>query len=54
MIYRVCPGQEIAVTLLWIEIASLLAVFDFAPAKDNEGKDVDISYATVPNGTVFL
>ncbi|KAF8523760.1 cytochrome P450 [Hysterangium stoloniferum] len=51
---RVCPGQEIAYTLLWIEIASLLAVFDFAPAKDSEGRDIDVSYAAVPEGAMLL
>ncbi|KAF8509215.1 cytochrome P450 [Hysterangium stoloniferum] len=32
----------------------LLAVFDFAPAQDTEGKDIDIGYAAVPDGTIFL
>ncbi|KAF8509202.1 cytochrome P450 [Hysterangium stoloniferum] len=51
---RVCPGQELAYAFLWIEIASLLAVFNFAPAQDTEGKDIDISYGAVPDGTIFL
>ncbi|KAF8509219.1 cytochrome P450 [Hysterangium stoloniferum] len=51
---RVCPGQEVAYALLWIEIASLLAVFDFAPAQDIEGKDIDIGYAAIPDGNIFL
>ncbi|KAF8519800.1 cytochrome P450 [Hysterangium stoloniferum] len=53
---RVCPGQEVAYTSLWMSIASLLAVFNFAPPKDSEGKNVDISYATIPvaEGPVLL
>ena len=45
---RECPGRHLADSLLWIEIASLLAVFTFAPARDKEGKEIDVHYACIP------
>ena len=45
---RECPGRQLADSVLWIEIASLLAVFTFAPAKDKEGREIDVRYACIP------
>ncbi|GJE86824.1 cytochrome P450 [Phanerochaete sordida] len=37
---RVCPGRHLAEASLCIVVASVLAVFDIAPAKDAQGRDV--------------
>ena len=37
---RICPGRHLAEASLWIVVASVLAVFDVAPAKDAQGRDV--------------
>jgi hypothetical protein len=49
---RTCPGRHLADATLWIEIASMLSVFTFSLAKDKEGRDIDVSYATVPEGAL--
>jgi len=55
---RACPGRHLAEATLWIEIASMLSVFTFSLAKDKDGRDIDISYATELTGpfisSVFL
>ncbi|EIW84509.1 cytochrome P450 [Coniophora puteana RWD-64-598 SS2] len=38
---RICPGKHLANASLWIAIASLLAVFRFEKAKDDNGMEVD-------------
>ena len=45
---RECPGRQLADSVLWIEIASLLAAFTFASAKDKEGIEIDVRYACIP------
>jgi hypothetical protein len=50
---RACPGRHLAEATIWIEIASMLSVFTFSPAKDKYGRDIDISYATVPEGELI-
>jgi cytochrome P450 len=36
----ICPGRAFARDMLWVAIASMLAVFDFLPATDAEGRPV--------------
>ncbi|KAJ6588877.1 cytochrome P450 [Mycena capillaripes] len=38
---RTCPGQSMAVDVLWIMIASLLAVFDITKPVDEEGQPIE-------------
>lgn len=45
---RVCPGRFLALTTLWLEVACLLAAFNFEPAKDSSGKPIDVRYAEEP------
>ncbi|KIJ29092.1 hypothetical protein M422DRAFT_249623 [Sphaerobolus stellatus SS14] len=40
---RICPGQPLAEASLWIQIASILAAFRLDPAKDEMGKEIDVS-----------
>ena len=35
---RKCPGRALALDTMWITIASMLAVFEFLPATDAEGR----------------
>ncbi|KIJ27086.1 hypothetical protein M422DRAFT_236247 [Sphaerobolus stellatus SS14] len=42
---RICLGRPLAESSLWIQIASILAAFHLDPAKDETGKDIDVSYA---------
>ena len=51
---RECPGRHLADSVLWIEIASLLAAFTFAPAKDKEGEVIDVRYACIPDTEYLL
>ncbi|KAJ3474622.1 hypothetical protein NLI96_g12355 [Meripilus lineatus] len=37
---RICPGRHLAVSELWIAIASILAVFDILPVQDDRGNDL--------------
>ncbi|KXN84166.1 O-methylsterigmatocystin oxidoreductase [Leucoagaricus sp. SymC.cos] len=39
---RICPGRDIALSMLHIVAASILHLFDIAPAYDNEGNPVDV------------
>ena len=34
VLYRVCPGEHIADTLLWAAMTAILATFDILPAVD--------------------
>ena len=43
-----CPGRLLAENMLWLESACLLATFTFSPAKGEDGKEIDIQYATKP------
>lgn len=36
---RICPGRYLAEASLWIVAATLLAVFDICPTKDEQGND---------------
>lgn len=38
---RICVGRYVADASLWSAIASMLAVFDFLKATDENGKDID-------------
>ncbi|GJJ13552.1 hypothetical protein Clacol_007807 [Clathrus columnatus] len=51
---RACPGDHIAEKVIGIELASLFAVFNFAPPKDNDGNDIDLTYATIPGSEFIL
>ncbi|KAI0060062.1 cytochrome P450 [Artomyces pyxidatus] len=37
---RVCPGQHMARTSVWIAVASVLAAFDISPAVDEYGREI--------------
>ena len=43
---RGCPGKQFAYEALWIAMASVLAVFDIARAKDEQGREI------VPTGDI--
>ncbi|KAJ7032376.1 cytochrome P450 [Mycena alexandri] len=45
---RVCPGQHLGSSFLWIVIASILSSFDITKAVDKGGKIVEPSYAYLP------
>jgi len=51
---RNCPGRYLAEATLWLEIASMLSVFNFSLAKDTEGREIDISYASLPPPSMIL
>ena len=35
---RVCPGRDFARDMLWLAMANMLAVFEFLPVTDAEGR----------------
>ncbi|KAJ3567437.1 hypothetical protein NP233_g6374 [Leucocoprinus birnbaumii] len=39
---RICPGKHIAVSMLYITIASVLHLFDITPSLDHQGKPVEV------------
>jgi hypothetical protein len=41
-LYRECVGQHFAKDMLWIVTASVLAVYDFKKAKDENGNEIPI------------
>jgi len=45
---RACPGRLLAENMLWLESACLLATFTFSLAKGEDGKEINIQYATKP------
>ena len=55
---RICPGKELAQSMLFINIAMALAVFDIRKAVDNNGREIEpiceytpgtISYVPFPD-----
>ncbi|KIK66002.1 hypothetical protein GYMLUDRAFT_38470 [Collybiopsis luxurians FD-317 M1] len=40
---RICPGRYTANNTVWLTIASVLATLTLSKAKDDEGKEIDIS-----------
>ncbi|KAI0265316.1 cytochrome P450 [Gloeopeniophorella convolvens] len=42
---RICPGRHFADATLFITVASLLAMFDIKPKKDEEGREVQFDVA---------
>jgi cytochrome P450 len=40
---RVCPGRHLAEASMWSAIVSMLAIFKFSKAKDENGRDIDIT-----------
>ncbi|KAJ7496460.1 cytochrome P450 [Mycena latifolia] len=45
---RICPGRHMAVSSLWITIASILATMDIQKARDAHGKELEPSYEYFP------
>ncbi|KAJ7496489.1 cytochrome P450 [Mycena latifolia] len=45
---RICPGRHLAVSSLWITIASILATMDIQKARDAHGKEIEPSYEYFP------
>ncbi|KAJ7235514.1 cytochrome P450 [Mycena rebaudengoi] len=45
---RICPGRHMAMSSLWISIASILAAFDISEAVGEDGNDVEPSYEYEP------
>ncbi|KZV72773.1 cytochrome P450 [Peniophora sp. CONT] len=39
---RICPGRALAMTSVWLTVASILAMFKITPAKDESGADIPI------------
>ena len=37
---RICPGEHVAQEVLWITVASVLAVFDILSAKNEQGCEI--------------
>ena len=37
---RICPGKHVAQEVLWITVASVLAVFDILRARDEQGREI--------------
>ncbi|EIM85912.1 cytochrome P450 [Stereum hirsutum FP-91666 SS1] len=40
---RLCPGRHLALSSVWIVVATVLATFHIAKAKDEYGKEIDVS-----------
>ncbi|KDR66540.1 hypothetical protein GALMADRAFT_259045 [Galerina marginata CBS 339.88] len=40
---RICPGSHVAISVLWLTVASILATFDISKAVDDEGKSIEPS-----------
>ncbi|KAF8182235.1 cytochrome P450 [Mycena galopus ATCC 62051] len=47
---RRCPGKPLALSSIWITVASLLATFDITKAVDEKGNIIEPSYEYVPGG----
>lgn len=41
--FRLCPGRHLALSSVWIVVATVLATFHIAKAKDEYGKEIDVS-----------
>ncbi|KAJ7167250.1 cytochrome P450 [Mycena crocata] len=42
---RLCPGRHMAISSLWISVASILAAFQITKARDEQGREMEPSYA---------
>ena len=40
---RICPGRLLAKANVWLAVASILSMFNIAPAKDASGRDVPVT-----------
>ncbi|KAG9226766.1 hypothetical protein CCMSSC00406_0009664 [Pleurotus cornucopiae] len=49
--FVICPGRFFAMDSLWLNIASILTVFDITKAKDKEGRDIEPDIQWTPNFT---
>ncbi|KAJ7237342.1 cytochrome P450 [Mycena rebaudengoi] len=47
---RLCPGRHMAISSIWITVASLLATFDIAKATDENGRVIEPTYEYVSGG----
>ncbi|KZT33277.1 cytochrome P450 [Sistotremastrum suecicum HHB10207 ss-3] len=45
-VYRICPGRHFATSWLWLEMSTILAIFDISPMIDAAGNDIlpDLEY----------
>ncbi|KAJ7183014.1 hypothetical protein C8R43DRAFT_1083755 [Mycena crocata] len=43
IIYKLCPGRHMAISSLWISVASILATLDITKARDEQGHEVEPS-----------
>ncbi|KAJ7108017.1 cytochrome P450 [Mycena crocata] len=41
---RLCPGRHMALSSLWIVVASMLATFEITKARDEHGREIEPSY----------
>ncbi|KAJ8700702.1 hypothetical protein PTI98_003705 [Pleurotus ostreatus] len=48
---RICPGRFFAIDSLWLNIASILTVFDITKAKDEEEREIEPDIQWTPNFT---
>ncbi|KAJ7146878.1 cytochrome P450 [Mycena epipterygia] len=46
---RICPGRHMAMSSMWITVASVLAVFDITKAVGEDGKIIEPSYEYTPD-----
>jgi hypothetical protein len=44
LISSVCPGRYMALSAVWISVASLIAAFDITKAVDEKGEVIEPSY----------
>jgi cytochrome P450 len=42
--FRLCPGRHMALSSIWITVASIVATFNIAKAVDEQGKVIEPSY----------
>ena len=52
--HRLCAGRHLAESALWIEAAGLLAAFTIEHEKDENGNEIDVSYAATPGPEFVL
>ncbi|KAF7440055.1 hypothetical protein PC9H_000397 [Pleurotus ostreatus] len=50
-VLRICPGRFFAIDSLWLNIASILTVFDITKAKDEEEREIEPDIQWTPNFT---
>ncbi|KAF9531309.1 cytochrome P450 [Crepidotus variabilis] len=46
---RICPGKHIAISMLWITVASILSVYEITPEEDETGNPVSPSQEYIPS-----